>query len=113
MSAPQKPSPDPFAIARIFIRQTKELVKLVESQLPPAEKISGFVPTPLQEQILMALDGAAMRGEAIAEALDVSKRAIYKKGGINELVDQGLIANHPRLGYYRPDAPPKGQNLPT
>jgi hypothetical protein len=32
---------------------------------------------------------------------------MYRRpGGLHELRDEGLIDHHPKLGYYRPDAPP-------
>ena len=34
------------------------------------------------------------------------RRRLFKPGGISELKENGFVENHPRIGYYRPDAPP-------
>jgi hypothetical protein len=64
-----------------------------------------FVPTPFQKAILSALDGVALRTDALAGKVG-DRRRLFKPGGIKELMALGLVKNHRRLGYYRPDARP-------
>lgn len=97
-------------IARSLLRQNQELAKIVEQMLPlpPAR----FIPNPFQEEILAALDGKGLRTDALCLLVaGGSKHGLYRArgeggGGLLELMEQGLVANHPRVGYYRPDAPP-------
>lgn len=63
-----------------------------------------FIPTAFQRAILDALDGRALRTDALGAVVGDRGRLFRKPGGIQELVAQGLVANHKRLGYYRPDA---------
>ncbi len=66
-----------------------------------------FVPTAFQVAILDALDGKALRTDALAAAVGDRSRLFRHPGGLKELKDQGLVANHHRLGFYRVDAPPE------
>lgn len=61
--------------------------------------------TDLQTAILEALAGKAMRTDELAAEVGGDRSRIFKKGGIKELVGQGLV-KHGRTGYYRPDDPP-------
>jgi hypothetical protein len=70
------------------------------AELPP------FVPTPFQSDILAALEGKALRTDALANKVGDRSRLYRRPGGIHELRDNGLVAHHPRLGYFRPDCPP-------
>jgi hypothetical protein len=65
----------------------------------------GSLLTPVQEAILEALDGAAMRADELGAVIG-DKRRLYHPGGIKELREQGLVDLHRQLGYYRPDSPP-------
>jgi hypothetical protein len=65
-----------------------------------------FVPTPFQEAILGALEGTALRTDALGAAVGDRSR-LYRPGGLTELREQGLVKHHPRLGFYRPDCPPE------
>lgn len=67
---------------------------------------SPFVPTPFQAGILEALDGVAMRTDALAAKIGDRRRLFRHPGGLKELQENGLVDKHDRLGYYRPDAPP-------
>lgn len=104
---------DPAHIARALIRQNRELAKqndellrFIESGLPPIDE-NTFVPNPTQEAILTALQGKGLRTDALASKCDCNRRSLFKDpGGIPELQEEGLVAHHPRVGYYRPDAPP-------
>jgi hypothetical protein len=82
--------------------------------LPAPEPVPRFVPNALQEAILEALDGRALRTDGLAERVDVSRSQLFIKptGGLHELREHGLIDNHPRLGYYRPSAPPPELSRP-
>jgi len=64
-----------------------------------------FVATPFQRGILDALAHKALRTDDLAGEVG-DRRRLFKNGGIKELMEQGLVAHHKRLGYYRPDAPP-------
>lgn len=66
-----------------------------------------FVPTAFQEAILTALEGRALRTDALGHEVRDRSRLFRHPGGLKELREQGLVAHHPRLGYYRPDAPPE------
>lgn len=72
---------------------------------PAAEDV--WVPTDAQACILEALDGKALRSDALAHRADVDRRTLFRRpGGLQELRDRGLVEHHDRLGYYRPDCPP-------
>lgn len=66
-----------------------------------------FVPTPFQQDILDALEGKALRTDALAAKVGDRSRLFRHPGGLKELQEQGLVAHHKRLGFYRPDAPPE------
>ena len=65
-----------------------------------------FVLTPFQEAIMEALEGKALRTRPLGAAAGDPSR-LYKKGGLTELRERGLVKHHPRLGFFRPDAPPE------
>jgi hypothetical protein len=77
---------------------------------PPASAVDAssapWLPTAFQQSILDALDGRALRADALGDEVGDRGRLYKKPGGIQELRDHGLVAHHPRRGYYRPDAPP-------
>lgn len=60
---------------------------------------------PFQRGILQALQGRALRTDALAAEVGDRSR-LFRPGGLAELRDRGLVDHHPRLGYYRPDALP-------
>jgi DNA-binding IclR family transcriptional regulator len=59
----------------------------------------------LQEGILQLLDQKALTLDALVAKLGVDRSNLHRYG-IKELKQRGLVANHRRVGYYRPDAPP-------
>lgn len=61
--------------------------------------------TPFQEQILEALDGKALRTDALGTAVGDRGR-LFKKGGLRELRERGLVEHDQETGFFRPDAPP-------
>jgi hypothetical protein len=61
---------------------------------------------PRQKAIMDHLDGKAMRSRALAKALHIDQPSLYKRDGIKELMANGLVKTHRKIGYYRPDAPP-------
>jgi hypothetical protein len=74
------------------------------------EQHQPFIPDATQKGILKALDGKAMKTTQLGQAIG-DKSRLYKKGRsgvgcIKELENEGLVAYHDRLGYYRPDKPP-------
>jgi len=81
------------------------------------EKLDGlaapapFVPTPIQSAILEALNGKALKVEALVDAIGYEPQRLYKPGkdkpgGIHELKARGLVVHKHGVGYFRPDAPP-------
>jgi hypothetical protein len=67
-------------------------------------------PTSFQVEILAALDGRALKAAALARAVGVDKRELYRRSGsLSELRDRGQVVSDEELGYYRPDAPPPGK----
>lgn len=110
-SQPPPPAPEPRprhleALLRLVVRQHKELLAYVESTLPPIDP-STFIPTPLQEAILAALSGKGLRTDALLMKCDCSRSQLFaERGGLPELQSEGLVAHHPRVGYYRVDSPP-------
>lgn len=79
---------------------------------PPPSNPAQFVPTPFQKGILKALDGKALRTEALADAVGNRSRLFRHPGGLKELRERGLVSHHQRLGYYRADAlPPEMDDL--
>jgi len=73
----------------------------------PQQEKQPLVLTPLQKEILKALDGRALKKEALAEWLRIEARRLYKAGGLRELREYGLVAHKWTVGFYRPDRPPK------
>ncbi len=72
---------------------------------PPAPP--DFVPTAFQEAVLAALEGRALRNDALAREVGERSRLFRHPGGLRELRERGWVAHHPRMGFYRPDAPPE------
>jgi hypothetical protein len=68
----------------------------------PAE---AFVHSPFQDSILAALEGQALRTDALGAAVGDRSR-LFKPHGLKELREEGLVSWHSRLGFYRVDAPP-------
>lgn len=64
-----------------------------------------FVPSHMQRGILDALNGKALRTDALASKVG-SRSRIFRRDGIHELRHAGLVSHHKRIGYFRPDAPP-------
>ena len=62
--------------------------------------------TPLQQAILKALDGRALKKEKLAAECKVEGTRLYRRGGIKELMRLERVANKHGVGYYRTDAPP-------
>lgn len=63
----------------------------------------------LQQGILDALNGRAMKKQQLADAICGGEGTrLYRKGGIKELMEAGLVARKSGVGYFRPDAPPDG-----
>jgi hypothetical protein len=72
-----------------------------------------FVPTEMQLEILAALNGSAFTADDLMGEMDVSRDKLYggksRKGGLIELMNVGLVENRHKVGYFRPDAPPKNR----
>lgn len=91
----------------------------VKMPIPPAgvavAERDPFVPGPVQKAILEALEGEALRSDALGTAVGGRSRIFQHPGGLKELQQEGLVKHHNRLGFYRPDAPPPTleENLET
>lgn len=79
-----------------------KIVLPMPTTIPAARRL--FIPTQAQQDILEALDGKALTGDALAAKLDVDRRGVMRS--LAELREHGLVENRQRVGYYRPDAPP-------
>jgi hypothetical protein len=85
---------------------------LVTVAVPPEPDGQGgpddvpFIPSPFQQGILDALDGKALRTDALGAAVGDQRRLFRPRGGLQELREHGLVDHHERLGFFRPDAPP-------
>lgn len=73
---------------------------------PPAELKAVYVPSDIGQEILQVLEGKAMRTDALALAVGGDRSRVHKANALPELRAHGLVEHHPRLGFYRPDAPP-------
>jgi hypothetical protein len=65
-----------------------------------------FIPTPLQEAILQALNGKALKKEDLADDVKIDPSRLYRPGALQELRKSGKVEHKRGIGYYRPDAPP-------
>ncbi len=72
-----------------------------------------FLPNEVQTAILESLEGKFMRTDSLAAAVSTALgiegargRLFKKPGGIQELIDEGLVRHHNRRGYYSTSAPP-------
>jgi hypothetical protein len=65
-----------------------------------------FIPNAFQKAILAALDGKALRTDALGDAVNDRRRLFRDPGGLEELERNGRVAHHKRCGFYRPDSPP-------
>lgn len=82
----------------------------------PAFKVSvvagdAFVPNAVQTAILKALEGKALKTNALVAVAGSKSQLFRVPGGIQELRDRGLVEHHDRLGFYRPDMPPPSLDL--
>ena len=66
-----------------------------------------FLATPMQKAIFAALDGQSLKKQALADAVAKGDGgALYRRGDLQELRNRGMVQHKPRVGFYRPDAPP-------
>lgn len=95
------------AVVRALVRANREMADAMEKIVGPPPPLTTFVPTDFQQALLDHLKGKALRTDALANRLDCSSSRLFKHpGGIPELVEEGLVEHHKRLGYFRPDEPP-------
>jgi hypothetical protein len=84
------------------------------SSRPATEEL--FVPGTLHKAILKALNGRALRKEALAEACRVDPSRLYRAGALPELIALKIVQHQRHVGYFRPDVPPadtvKVENVP-
>lgn len=90
--------------------QLSDLCVYIDMLSYAIESIS-FLPNDLQSLILQALEHRSMTQLDLMVNLNIgSKETLYGKagkGGLKELLDEGVVRSDKRLGgYYRPDAPP-------
>lgn len=73
--------------------------------------LESFVPNHFQSNILKALNGRALTKQQLANEICAGEGTrLYRNGGIKELIQKGMVKNKSRLGYYRPDKPPLGDD---
>jgi hypothetical protein len=66
-----------------------------------------LVPAPVQRRILKALEGKALKADALAKvACGGDRSRLYKKNGLKELRADSLVMHKHGVGYYRPDKRP-------
>ena len=120
MDAPSDPTSVFFEALRAYLsavhpRFPVERIKLIASDgskidlhvvLPVVVHFDHFLPTPFQQAILDALEGKAMRTDALGAAVGDRSR-LFRPGGLKELRERGLVDHHERRGFYRPDSPPE------
>ena len=86
------------------VRQKQELNtdRDADKQEPPqAKNEDQFIPLPLQDAILKALDGQALKKQALADKVCKGEGTVlYRSGGLKELRDRGLV--YQRLECFRP-----------
>ena len=88
--------------AHDYVGQLRQLIERLDGCSKPE-----FVPNDFQRSILDALEGRALKVDALADKVCGGDRTrLYKSGGLNELYEAGKVCNKPRLGCYRPDALP-------
>jgi hypothetical protein len=104
-----------FEAMVIAVERLREFIQLGTSSPDPPPPPKGrkkqkqpFVPSPTQVHILNALDGKALKQAALVKKTGISQGQLHPKNktGLTELRDLGYVDHHPRVGYYRPDAPP-------
>lgn len=94
---------------RIYTLEDKEPLQLpIVAAIAPSGSLDAvFVPNAFQTAILDALEGKALRTDALAAKVGDRSRLFSKpRGGLPELKEHGLVGHHDRLGFYRVDAPP-------
>jgi hypothetical protein len=96
------------AVRFVGLRRPLIVPMSTSAALPPA--LLAFEPNEMQDAILEALDGRALRTDELAKAAGYDRLKLSKKsGGMAQLQEQGLVANDSaKGGYYRPDAPRNG-----
>jgi hypothetical protein len=94
---------------RLLLTEGKIILPMPTLQSLPVAKDEEevFVPNAFQEAILSALEGKALRTDALGAAAGDRSRLFRNPGGLKELQEQGLVQHHKRLGFYRPDCPPE------
>ena len=98
--------PHPPSKICIHFHGMAEPVCLPLTPAAPVQPARPFEPNEMQDAILECLDGKCLRTDALATASGYDRRKLFRKpGGLAELQEQGLVANDPARGYYRPDAP--------
>lgn len=69
-----------------------------------------FIPDATQKRILSALDGVAMRTDAIARVIGGDRRVLFDRGNspgkLFELIKHNRVKHIKKIGYFRPDRPP-------
>jgi hypothetical protein len=100
-------------VAAVRVKITLTQGKPLRVAMPPGWTVpahaqeKAFIPTDVQERILIALEGRALTTDALAAAAGVDRSTPFKHpGGLKELREHGLVRHTPRLGFWRPDAPP-------
>lgn len=100
---------DVAKIAHRLAQITQDFASLMEEVVGdlagPQDPV--FVPNAFQKAILKALDHQALRTSSLGQRVG-DERRLFRKNGLTELIEEGMVAHHKRIGYYRPDSPPQG-----
>ena len=97
-----------LAFAQKKLATIKSALAMSESDDRPKEARRDEPLTSLQRAIWEALDGRALAKLPLAnEVCKGDSSRLYKKNGVREMMEMGLVKNKRGIGYYRPDAPPR------
>ncbi len=72
----------------------------------PATEEGSFAPNDYQVEILVALEGRALKTDDLAAKTSKDRRSLFTPGGLKGLIAAGWV-QHDKRGYFRPDAPPE------
>jgi hypothetical protein len=93
-------------------RSERRTVQIWEGRKQTAQSTDVLIPSLLQAAILKALDGRALKKQALADIVSKGEGSrLYRRGGLKELIQMGKVKHASGRGYYRPDAPPSDAEL--
>jgi hypothetical protein len=92
---------------RVYVRAERERHLFRLPAAPPPAAALPFVPNAVQDAILLALKGKALRTDSLAKLVGGRGRLFQRPGGIKELQERGLVDHHDRIGFYSVEFPPE------